>query len=270
MEKATKAKKFFLESDYPDLWTDKIRKKRWTEGYKNHFLNLLAVKAGGRVLEVGTGEGRLIYNVLENGATYVGIDISSRILKKAKHHPALFNKDLNLYLIVADAESLPFRNGVFDRIFCFATIFFLPHKWKALEEMSQCTNHMVLIEFRNLLSPAIFCIYLRYLMITFTQGAFTFALKSTMLRTIMYKIFGKEKVERFLVNPPLIGPYYPIIPLTLLWNVPKMKIDYVEGFDLPDEKQNGIKSDQKKLGVMAYRKWIKPVLLVRLEKIDDE
>src|SRR3989344_8792323 len=60
------------------------------------------------VLEVGCGNAAILKNI--NSKLTVGIDLSYNMLAEAKKHS-------NSFLINADAEYLPFKNKIFDKIF---------------------------------------------------------------------------------------------------------------------------------------------------------
>jgi demethylmenaquinone methyltransferase/2-methoxy-6-polyprenyl-1,4-benzoquinol methylase len=65
---------------------------------------------GNRILEVGIGTGKNIQYY--GGGNFIGIDISLKMLEKAKEKVEKLRK--NVELIQCDAEALPFKNDVFD------------------------------------------------------------------------------------------------------------------------------------------------------------
>jgi len=73
---------------------------------------------GERILECGVGTGR---NVLHfgNNNFFVGCDISKEMITRCK-------RKTNVKLILADAESLPFSNEIFDSIICSRIFKFFP------------------------------------------------------------------------------------------------------------------------------------------------
>ncbi len=66
---------------------------------------------GGRLLEVGIGTGKNIPHYPEN-VSFVGIDISRRMLLRAKKRA--MGSGRSVELVLADVEALPFRDQSFD------------------------------------------------------------------------------------------------------------------------------------------------------------
>jgi len=80
-------------------------------GFKR-FRKLLWRPVGpGRVLEIGVGTGKNMQHHPE-GARVVGMDISPRMLRKASARAQRLGR--NMDFVLADAQRLPFRDGVFD------------------------------------------------------------------------------------------------------------------------------------------------------------
>lgn len=92
------------------------------------LLNAAAVRAGRRVLDVGTGPGLVAAAVRERGGTAIGIDFSDAMLSVARQtYP-------DIEFRAADAESLPFHNGEFDAVVSNFVIHHLGQPQKALAE----------------------------------------------------------------------------------------------------------------------------------------
>ncbi len=77
-------------------------------------LDLLAPQPRERILEVGVGTG-LTLRHYPPGATVVGIDISDKMLDKARKR-ALDLPDLEVHLEKADASKLPYSDHSFDAV----------------------------------------------------------------------------------------------------------------------------------------------------------
>ncbi len=73
----------------------------------------LLKKASGSVLEVGVGTGRNLVHYGE-GVEFTGIDVSSRMLAKARARLGLLPMDADL--MEADVADLPFDDGMFDTV----------------------------------------------------------------------------------------------------------------------------------------------------------
>lgn len=76
--------------------------------WRRRAVRSLEVGCGHHVLDLGCGTGDLVACVQDVGASVVGVDISARMLEQGRHR--LPNADL----VRADAQALPFANGVFD------------------------------------------------------------------------------------------------------------------------------------------------------------
>lgn len=83
------------------------------------LVELLAPRAGERVLDLGCGTGDLTQQIAERGAAVVGLDASSEMVNEARRkHPSL---DLR----VGDGQELAF-DGEFDAVFSNATLHWMP------------------------------------------------------------------------------------------------------------------------------------------------
>jgi SAM-dependent methyltransferase len=73
---------------------------------------------GETILEAGCGSGRFTEVVLNTGANLFAVDMSSAV-DACWQNNALHS---NLTVIQADLNALPFRKGMFDRIFCYGVL----------------------------------------------------------------------------------------------------------------------------------------------------
>jgi SAM-dependent methyltransferase len=83
----------------------------------DHLIDLLQLRAGRRVLDVGCGAGRHLAAMVERGIDAVGLDLSPDLLAEASQRPALRGR-----LVRADMRSLPFA-GEFDAALSLFTSF---------------------------------------------------------------------------------------------------------------------------------------------------
>ncbi|MGB9629593.1 MAG: class I SAM-dependent methyltransferase [Thermodesulfobacteriota bacterium] len=89
---------------------------------------------GQRVLDVGTGTGillPLIQQAIGSKGMVVGFDFSLKMIEMAKLREYFGNK----ILLTADAESIPLRSNLFDRVICFSAFPHFSNKLNALMEM---------------------------------------------------------------------------------------------------------------------------------------
>jgi ubiquinone/menaquinone biosynthesis C-methylase UbiE len=74
----------------------------------------------GRILEVGTGRGLLLDELLKDlgaNSSYVGVDLAAGPLRQA-HQAVAESRRASAAFLSAAMERLPFRNGSFDAVFC--------------------------------------------------------------------------------------------------------------------------------------------------------
>lgn len=133
------------EFDYAGYWDCKLEYFKKTEDLSNTrsdvasgdvigiLINLLDIKPGQTLLDLGCGYGRLFSFFLNKGAEVYGVDVSPRMLEEAKKnwegHPAvhLYNKN---------AEELSgFSDGMFDHVICYGV-------FDALECQEETLAHM--------------------------------------------------------------------------------------------------------------------------------
>ena len=89
----------FWEAPIEALGFKRLRKRLWSEVH------------GARILEVGVGTGKnLPYH--PQGSRSVAVDLSPRMLGHAARKADRLGRDVDL--VLADAQRLPFRDGVFD------------------------------------------------------------------------------------------------------------------------------------------------------------
>jgi len=92
------------------------------------------------VLDVGTGQGTDAILIAQNVHHVVCIDISSSAIKTAKFLAKGTAHCKNLSFIVADAEHLPFREGVFDIVYCKDLLHHVSNPLKTMLEMKYVTK----------------------------------------------------------------------------------------------------------------------------------
>jgi ubiquinone/menaquinone biosynthesis C-methylase UbiE len=102
--------------------------------------------AGGDVLECGAGTGLLLERMATFARSTKGIDLSPRMLEKARSR--------GLDVIEASVTSIPFADASFDVTCAFKVLAHVPELGRALAEMARVTRPggVVLAEFYNPLS----------------------------------------------------------------------------------------------------------------------
>jgi len=96
---------------------------------------IIEVNSGERVLETSVGTGIEIKNLVDHGknADYYGMDISYGMLKKCRRNALKWNIDIKI--VQGNAETVPFKDELFDVVFHIGGINFFNDKEKAIKEM---------------------------------------------------------------------------------------------------------------------------------------
>jgi len=112
----------------------------WETRPRHLGLDLLKIKPGEQVLEIGIGTGSSLIELADQ-VYPVGLDLSFKMLKQARVH--LKNAGKPVRLVQGDALRLPFPSGCFDSAFMAFT----------LELMDTPEISIVLGEIRRILQP---------------------------------------------------------------------------------------------------------------------
>jgi len=97
-------------------------------------LNHVNLKGDSLVLDVGCGTGLLFEHIGDSVKLLAGLDISLKILEKAKRRAKRFP---NVNIIRADADFMPFLKEVFDGIFAITLLQNTPNPILTLQEMKR-------------------------------------------------------------------------------------------------------------------------------------
>jgi ubiquinone/menaquinone biosynthesis C-methylase UbiE len=84
------------------------------------------------VLDAGCGTGLLFSYVADKAETTVGLDISRKILFKARKRAKIFS---NVDLILADVDNMPLEENIFSHVFAVTLIQNVPNPVKTLKEI---------------------------------------------------------------------------------------------------------------------------------------
>ncbi|PIT88709.1 MAG: hypothetical protein COU29_00460 [Candidatus Magasanikbacteria bacterium CG10_big_fil_rev_8_21_14_0_10_36_32] len=90
---------------------DYDKKEKYLNSFeKNKIWLLLGYLSGKKILDAGTGTGRLAVEMSKNGAEVTALDVSSEMLKQ------LSRKSNKIKTMIGDAECLPFDKEIFDLV----------------------------------------------------------------------------------------------------------------------------------------------------------
>ena len=98
-------------------------------------LDMLALSRGDRVLDVACGPGNFTRDFARATADglVVGIDASETMLARAVGETA----SASVAYVRGDACALPFRDGSFDAVCCFAALYLIEEPMRALDEIAR-------------------------------------------------------------------------------------------------------------------------------------
>ncbi len=88
--------------------------------------------ANKRVLDIGCGNGWLVWNFAKNGAKITGVDLTPNAVELTQKRLAVYNLEGNIQ--VANAEQLPFPNGSFDYMTSAGVLHHTPNTEQAVSE----------------------------------------------------------------------------------------------------------------------------------------
>lgn len=106
------------------------------EGKYRAALDATRVSERGYILDLGCGTGLFAEEVAELGDFVIGVDHSAKMLKKAKqkHNGRL------IFFLCADADNLPFAEGIFDKVFSFTMLQNMPYPEKTVAEICRASK----------------------------------------------------------------------------------------------------------------------------------
>ena len=90
--------------------------------------------AGNAVLDVGCGSGLFFGQVESQANLVVGVDVSHKLLLKAREKAGGFR---NVCVLQADADHLPFKDGFFGCVFAFTVLQNMPEPLETLNELKR-------------------------------------------------------------------------------------------------------------------------------------
>jgi len=116
--------------------TAEMYEERYAEEQQRKYRKALenAAVLGEAVLDVGCGSGLFFSQVSAQADMVVGVDVSRKLLQKAKEHAGAFG---NVFVLQADADHLPFKDGFFGAVFAFTVLQNMPKPNETLSELKR-------------------------------------------------------------------------------------------------------------------------------------
>jgi ubiquinone/menaquinone biosynthesis C-methylase UbiE len=119
--------------------TAEMYEERYAEEQKLKYDTALANLdiSRGKILDVGCGSGLFFKEAVTQTNMIFGVDISKKLLLKAKQHA---NGLGNVSVLNADADHLPFKDAFFEVVFAFTVLQNMPKPAETLKELKRVTK----------------------------------------------------------------------------------------------------------------------------------
>jgi ubiquinone/menaquinone biosynthesis C-methylase UbiE len=140
-------KRWNINSYFYDIWTAPMEMM----GGRSWRTMLFSELPEGRILEIGIGTGANIEHYPRDKRTYVGIDISPNMLKRAQVRAA--GLDLNMDLKIMDAEHMDFPSHSFDAVVSTCVFCSVPDPVQGLREAQRVLKKDGIALFFEHMSP---------------------------------------------------------------------------------------------------------------------
>lgn len=119
--------------------------KQYLTGWKRAYSERIftALGKGEKLLDVGTGSGFIVIEAARRGMSAVGLDISPEGIKLCKQlsKKSLTKTELKrVKFVIGDAERIPFKKNVFDKVVSIALLEHLENYNKAISEIGRVTK----------------------------------------------------------------------------------------------------------------------------------
>jgi len=110
-------------------------------GATEELIELCHIGEGSYVLDVGCGAGQTpCYLARRHGCRVVGVDISERMIERSQERAEREGVNDRVEFRVADAQDLPFEDGLFDAIITESVTAFPEDKQRAVREYARVTK----------------------------------------------------------------------------------------------------------------------------------
>jgi SAM-dependent methyltransferase len=109
--------------------------------FGHRVVAMIGETLGGSVLDVGCGAGATLVAAsaaVDEGALVVGVDLSREMLRRASEAAA--ESDVRVFVALADAQRLPFPDGIFDTVVSSFALGYFPSPQHAAAEMRRVSK----------------------------------------------------------------------------------------------------------------------------------
>ncbi|MCF8091934.1 MAG: class I SAM-dependent methyltransferase [Desulfotignum sp.] len=142
----------FKEADQYDAWFSEPGNRHCLDLEIKLILDLMDLRSGQRVLDIGCGTGMSLVPLLDRGMSLTGVDPSAYMLDNARQR---LGTRVDLHR--CPAEDLPFEDNAFDTAFFFTSLEFTDRPAKAIEEACRVAKDRVVIGVLNRYAPVNIC-----------------------------------------------------------------------------------------------------------------
>lgn len=168
-----------------------------------HAVRLVAGRAHGRALDVGTGPGQIPMKLAQHlpGWDFLGIDGSAKMLEQATRGALMKGLAKRVRFIPADANNIRFEAGAFDLVICNSVLHHLAEPARVLAEIGRVAKPAGAILIRDLRRPSrlMFSVHVRK-----HGSAFTGRMGEMYVASLRAAYTVKE-VEELLRAAPIAG-----------------------------------------------------------------
>lgn len=127
-----------VEGDYNEIALE-FNQTRSNPWYEFEIYREL-VKRGDKVLDLGCGNGRLFTQLEDFEISYVGVDVSTKLLDKAKFKFRNKKSLSTLQFKKGSFLDIPYKRPTFDKIFCVASFHHIPSREYRLQALANMKN----------------------------------------------------------------------------------------------------------------------------------
>ena len=138
--------------------------------FVEHAMRLVAARARGRALDIGTGPGQIVLKLAQRlpGWQFIGVDRSGNMIRQARVSLGgrSFSSDISgenrgplgpearIHFFVADGKRLPFPDASFDLVMCNSVLHHLVEPQRLLAEIARLVKPDGAILLRDLRRPS--------------------------------------------------------------------------------------------------------------------
>lgn len=155
--------KQYYRDKYSKFWVKQSAIYEQDLSYQKYICQLLLfidACAGQHILDCGIATGSpYALAVAKTGAVVHGIDIAEASIQQCLANFA--SQKLAVDCCVGDLENLPYKDKVFNTVYCLGTAWYVPDFRQALNEMCRVTipKGKIVLEIMNLAHPSMFITY---------------------------------------------------------------------------------------------------------------